>query len=126
MAQAERNVDRKKLKKEANEAADRLAAAFPPEGTAPFPMAAGMHAGSDAMKHWMETSANMAQFYTSRMGKQLTHMTELATCRSPAQFAAVCARVASETAHDYADQVDRVMAINLNGYAEQDGSETQN
>lgn len=120
MAQAEQNVDRKKLKKEANEAADKIAAAFPPENSAPFPIAAGMYAGTDAMKHWMETSANMAQFYTARLGKQLANMTELATCRTPAQFAAVCARVTSETAHEYADQLDRVMAINLNGHAQQD------
>jgi len=125
MAQSPQSVDRKKLKREANEAADRLAAAFPPENSAPFPVVAGMHAGTDAMKHWMETSADMAQFYTSRWGKQLAHLTELATCRSPAQFAAVCARVTSETVHDYADQVDRVLAINLNGYGQEEGRDPQ-
>jgi len=76
-----------------------------------------MRMGSSAMKHWMETSQDLARFCNARLAKDFAYMTEFGTCRSPAQVAAVWCRAASETAHDYANQLDRVMAINLDGAA---------
>ena len=40
-------------------------------------------------------------------------MSELGTCKSPQQGAAVWFRAASEAAHDYVDQFDRFVAITL-------------
>lgn len=83
----------------------------------PIPIAESMQYGADAMKHWLETSQNMARFYNDRLAKDFQYLGEFGTCRSPAQLTALWCRIASETAHDYADQLDRVMAINLNGAA---------
>ena len=86
----------------------------------PIPIADGVRFGADAMKHWLETGQDMARFYNSRLSKDFAYMTKLGTCRSPAQAAELWWRAASEAAHDYADQFDRVMAINLNGAATAD------
>ena len=115
MAQARSNTERNKLKQEANQAAERFAAAFLPENAVPYPLAETLSSGTDAMRQVMETGADLARFYTTRLGKQVGYMAELATCRSPLQFTVICARAASEAAHDYTDELDRVMAINLNG-----------
>ena len=70
------------------------------------------------MKHWLKAGQDMARFYNARLAKDFGYMTELGLCRSPMQVATLWCRAASETAHDYADQFERVMAINLNGQAE--------
>lgn len=94
---------------------DGVSVGFPPEASAPFPFADGMRMGADSMKHWFSATQDMARFCNERLVKDFGYMTELGTCRSPAQFTALWCRAASETAHDYADQLDRLMAINLNG-----------
>jgi len=88
---------------------------FPSHMAALFPVADGMRMGADGMKHWFTAAQDMARFYNERLAKDFGYMTELGTCRSPAQFAALWSKAASETAHDYAEQLDRVLAINLNG-----------
>lgn len=95
--------------------AEGVSVGFPPEASTFAPLANGMHLGADSMKHWFTAAQDMARFYNERLAKDFGYMTELGTCRSPAQFAALWCRAASETAHDYAEQLDRVMAINLNG-----------
>jgi hypothetical protein len=96
-------------------ASDDVTPGFPPDMATFFPAADGMRMGADSIKHWFTAAQDMARFYNERIAKDFGYMTELGTCRSPAQFTAVWCRAASETAHDYAEQLDRVLAINLNG-----------
>ena len=109
-AQAERNANREEARKVAEHIEHDLH-----EGDMPIPIAEGIRFGADAMQHWLQTGQDMARFYNERLAKDLSYLTEAATCRSPVQLASLWGRAASETAHDYAEQLDRVMAINLNG-----------
>ena len=58
---------------------------------------------------------DMARFYNTRLIKDFSYLSEFGACRTPAQGAEVWLRAASEAAHDYADQLDRVMKIAMNG-----------
>ena len=95
--------------------AEGVSVGFPPDASTLIPFAYGMRMGADSMKHWFTAAQDMARFCNERLAKDFSYMTALGTCRSPAQFTAAWCRAASETAHDYAEQLDRVLAINLNG-----------
>lgn len=73
--------------------------------------------GAAAMEHWVATGQEMARFYTRRLKKDMETMSAFAACRTPEQFNEVWYKAASETVHDYAEEFDKVMAINLNGSA---------
>jgi len=88
---------------------------FDPAAAMPLPFADGMRYGTEAMKHWFETGQDMARFYNTRLIKDFSYLSEFGTCRTPAQGAEVWLRAASEAARDYADQLDRVMKIAMNG-----------
>ena len=115
MPEKKAQTARAKVRQEARAAADQIERSFLPEGSAPLPLAIGMHVGGDALKHWMKTGQDMTRFYNGRMAKDVGFMTEFALCRSPADVANIWYRAASETAHDYANQFDRILALNLNG-----------
>lgn len=114
MTETKPGRDHASLRAQARQAADEIERSFPPEGSAPAPMVASLHLGADAMKHWLETGQDLARFYNDRLARDFTYMTELSACRTPADLTALWCRAASETIHDYADQIDRVMAISLN------------
>lgn len=115
MTQKKQNADDAKVRQEARKAAEKIERSFPPESSAPVPIAETMRFGTDAIKHFLKTGQDMARFYNGRLAKDIGYMSQFATCRSPSDVANLWAQIASETAHDYADQVDRVMQINLNG-----------
>lgn len=77
-----------------------------------------MRAGAAAMHTFVATSQDMARFYNERLRKDFAYMSAFGSCRSPADMAELWWRMASEAAHDYADQVDRVIALSLDGAAE--------
>ncbi len=110
-AQAERNANREAARK----VAEHIEQDFPPESAMPIPLAESVQFGADVMQHWMQAGQDMVRFYNTRMAKDFSYLTEAATCRSPMQLASLWSRAASEAAHDYAEQLSRVMAINLNG-----------
>lgn len=115
MTESKAETERAKVRKAARAAAEQIERSVPPEASAPLPLAAGMHFGAEAMRHWMETGQDMARFYNGRLAKDVGFMTEFARCRSSADVAHLWYRAASEAAHDYADQVERVLSLNLNG-----------
>lgn len=117
MATQRAQTAQSKAREEARKVADRIETEFPPETAFPMPFADTMGLGANAMQHWMETSQEMAKFYQARLAKDIRYMTALGTCRTPADLAAVCTKAASEAAHDYAEQLEKVVAINLNGNA---------
>ncbi|MEL6663683.1 MAG: hypothetical protein AAFR33_11850 [Pseudomonadota bacterium] len=112
-------AERARVRKDVRRAAKRIENGFPPEGSAPAPLVNTMTFGADAMKHWLETSQDLARFYNARLAKDFSYMTELATCRSPGDLTALWCRAASEAAHDYANELDRLMAINTASSAEE-------
>lgn len=72
-----------------------------------------MKGGSQAMERWVATSQELSRFYTSRLKKDVELANAFASCRSPEEFVEVWSSAASTMVHDYADEFDRVMAINL-------------
>ena len=86
---------------------------FIPNSAIPIPVTDTMQFGAVSMKHFMEASQDMAKFYNRRLRKDSSFMSELGTCKSPQQGAAVWFRAASEAAHEYVDQLDRFVAITL-------------
>ncbi len=74
-----------------------------------------MRAGATAIHAFVATSQDLARFYNERLRKDFAYLSAFGSCRSPADMAVLWWRMASETAHDYADQVDRVMALSLDG-----------
>jgi len=110
-ARAERHANRAAARK----VADQIEQDMPRDSDMRAPVAESFRYGADAIQHWLETSRDMARFMNARLAKDFSHLSEFGTCRSPRQLASLWCRVASETAHDYANQLDRVMEINLNG-----------
>jgi len=110
-ATAERHANRAAARK----VADHIEQDLPHDSDMPAPVAESFRYGADAIQHWLQTSQDMARFMNARLAKDFSYLTEFGTCRSPHQVASLWCRVASETAHDYANQLDRVMSINLNG-----------
>lgn len=119
MPDTQTQTERTRTRGQARQAADRIERSFPPEASAPLPFANSMQFSADAMKHWLATGQDMARFYNGRLAKDFCYMTELATCRTPGDIAALWWRAASDAAHDYADQLDRVVAINLDAGQEE-------
>lgn len=117
MTQRKAQSERTKLRQETKQATAQTKNGHLPEYAARLPFAASMHLGTDTMKHWMEASQDMARFYNGRLSKDFGYITDFASCRSPSDVTALWWRIASEAAHDYADQLDRIIAINLNGAA---------
>lgn len=115
----DKHTQTEQARTQARQAADRIERCLPPEASAPFPVASSMQFSADAMKHWLATSEDMARFYNGRLAKDFSYMTEFASCRSPGDVAALWWRAASDAAHDYANQLGRVMAINLDADAEE-------
>lgn len=101
----------------AQEDVKNVTTGFAPEAAVPIPIADSVQFSAEAMKHWLETGQDMARFYNARLAKDFRYLGELGTCRSPMQVANLWCRMTSETAHDYADQLDRLMTISMNGAA---------
>jgi hypothetical protein len=72
-----------------------------------------MRGGSLAMERWVATSQELSRFYTKRLKKDVELANAFASCRTPEDFAEVWSSAASTMVHDYADEFDRMMAINL-------------
>lgn len=90
----------------------------------PFPFftpeAAGANAvqnGALAMQHMVAAGQELTRFYVDRVRKDFDTMRAFATCRTPTDLAVVASEAASEMVHDYANEFDTVLAINLNGIA---------
>lgn len=116
MLDAKPPTERVKLRQEARAATEQTDNSFLSEGIAPLPLAVGMHFGADAVKQLMETGLDAARFYNSRLAKDVGLLSEFALCRTPADVVELWGRAVSEAAHDYTDQFDRVLSINLNGF----------
>ena len=84
-----------------------------PGAAVPIPIADTVQFSMEAMKHWLETAQEMAFFYNNRLTKDFGYLAQLGTCHSAPQLADLWCRMASETVHDYADQFEKVMAINI-------------
>lgn len=78
-----------------------------------------LRVGANAMEHWVATGQELARFYSDRMKKDFSAMGSFSSCRTPAQFAEAWWSIASDTAHDYVDEFDKLAAINLNGTADE-------
>jgi hypothetical protein len=115
MAQAKSQTEKSSSGSKVNPSAGMNGPGFVPNSAIPIPVADTMQFGADSMKHFVEASQDLAQFYNKRFRKDISFMSELGSCNTPAQGAAVWFRAASEAAHDYVDQFDRVMEITLNG-----------
>ena len=63
-------------------------------------------------EHWIATNQELARFYTERLKKNMKAFDAYSKCRTPQDVVSAAARTASEAVHDYADEFDRVMAIN--------------
>lgn len=108
-------TERVKLRHETRAAAEQTDKSFPSEGIAPLPLEVGIHFGANAVKQLMETGLDAARFYNGRLAKDVGLLSEFSLCRTPADVVELWSRAVSEAAHDYADQFDRALAINLNG-----------
>ena len=117
MAQTKSQTEKAASSPKASQSSSKGATGFIPNSAIPIPVADTMQFSADTMKHLMESSQDMARFYNNLLRKDISFMSELGSCKSPVQGAAVWFRAASEAAHDYADQFDRVVAITLNGSA---------
>lgn len=116
MTQSTSQSRRSKVREEANKAAEQIERSLP-KGMTPEALAKSMQMGTNAMSHWIETGQDLAIFYRERLAKDVSFMNDFATCRTPTDVARVWCRAASEAVHDYADQFDRVMAINMDDTA---------
>lgn len=120
------------MTKPSNKTEKSKAAAGNPENSngAPPPFAfftpenAGANAAQNsalAMQHMVAASQELTRFYVDRVRKDFDTMRAFATCRTPSDLAAVASEAASEMVHDYANEFDAVLAINLNGIAAEAG-----
>lgn len=66
-----------------------------------------------AMKHLVASSQELARFYSTRLKKDLSVMSALTSCKTPKDFSEVWYNAASSAVHDYADEFDRILAIDL-------------
>ncbi|WP_300392797.1 hypothetical protein [Henriciella sp.] len=84
--------------------------------TAPLPGFDTMQAfrqGALNLEHWISTSQDLTRFASYRIRKNLETIDAIAKCRTSEDFISAVARAASDTVHDYANEYDRVLAINL-------------
>ena len=65
------------------------------------------------MSHWVASSQELARFYSTRMKKDLSLMNALTSCKSAQDFSEVWYNAMSSTVHDYANEFDRILEINL-------------
>ncbi|WP_084396663.1 hypothetical protein [Henriciella aquimarina] len=75
-----------------------------------------MHAvrlGATNFEHWIATNQELTRFWSYRLKKYLATLDSFANCRTSEDFLSTMARAASDTVHDYANEYDRVLAINL-------------
>ncbi len=71
-----------------------------------------MRAMAGGFRHYMQTNEELARFYSNRFRKNIETMRRLSTCRDAQSFSDAWSHAASETAHDYADEFDKLLAIN--------------
>ena len=69
--------------------------------------------GALGIEHCISTSQDLTRFASYRLRKNLETIDALAKCRRSEDFIAAVAKAASDTVHDYANEYDRVLAINL-------------
>lgn len=74
-----------------------------------------MGTGVVAMQNWLQTSQELGYFMAVRAGKDMAGMQKIATCRTPQEVSELWLGLASEAAHDYADEFDRLLSIGRPG-----------
>ena len=67
--------------------------------------------GSQYTKRMLAASRDTLRFYNARIAKDVGYAADLLACRTPSQITDFWCRVASETAHDYADQFERTLSM---------------
>jgi hypothetical protein len=80
----------------------------------PVQAADAMQSSSEVFSRMAVSGQELSRFAAARLGKDVSVMTALATCRSPQQFSEIWFGHLSETARDYADEFERIRAISLN------------
>lgn len=78
-----------------------------------FGPAKAMQLGGANVSHWITTNQELASFWATRLKKNMSMLEGLSRCKTGQDYANVMARAASELVHDYADEFDRVLSINL-------------
>ncbi|WP_084397959.1 hypothetical protein [Henriciella aquimarina] len=72
-----------------------------------------MDIGGANMDHLFSISQELASFWADRIRKNVSVFHGLSDCRTPEDYMTVMAKAASETVHDFANEFDRMVAINL-------------
>jgi hypothetical protein len=76
--------------------------------------AAGLMGGSAlVMKQMVASSQELARFYSTRMKKDMSFMSALASCKTPQDLSEVWYNGVSSSLHDYVDEFDRILAMGL-------------
>jgi hypothetical protein len=75
----------------------------------------GLGMGAASMGHWVAANQEVTRFYSNRLKKDLAAMSRFAECKTPSEFAGLWVSTARDAAHDYVDELDRLVAINFNG-----------
>lgn len=73
----------------------------------------GGAAGREAIKNWFEVNSELTRFMSTRLRKDIAMLNAYAACRSTRDVAEVWQRATSAAVHDYAEELDRLIAINL-------------
>lgn len=118
MPEPKQRKSRTRLSQDARKTTASVDNELSPESPIGLPYFTTMSSAFEAWRHWVKTGSEMSQFYNRRLAKDYSYFTQLAQCRTPADYLAVWSGMTSEAAHDYADEVDRVLAINIEGVAD--------
>jgi len=102
--------------KEATDRKPESLAANADARTAPLPGFDAMQAirqSALGVEHWISTTQDLTRFASYRLRKNLETLDAFAKCRTSKDFISAVARASSDSIHDYANEYDRVLAINL-------------
>ena len=69
--------------------------------------------GALNIEHLISTQQELTRFMSHRIRRNLTTLDAFARCKSSEEVLSAVAKAASDTVHDYANEYDRVFAINL-------------
>lgn len=78
-----------------------------------FDSVKALRQGALGFEHWVSTNQELTRFLSYRLRKNLSTIDAFAKCRTSQDFVSIMAKAASDTVHDYANEYDRVLAINF-------------